>query len=82
MSVFDALGMIGVSFVLAAYAALQFRKLDPHGAPFCALNAIGAGLIVLSLLFDFNLSAFAMEMAWFLISLFGLSRALRAKSPP
>lgn len=80
MSVFDALGMIGVLFVLGAYAALQFRKLDPHGAPFCALNAIGAGLIVLSLLFDFNLSAFAMEMAWVSISVFGLVRAMRSKA--
>jgi hypothetical protein len=44
------------------------------------LNAVGAFLVMVSLLFDFNLAAFLMEAFWFLISLFGLLRPLVAKS--
>jgi hypothetical protein len=35
---------------------------------------------MVSLVFDFNLSAFLMEAFWFLISLFGLFRAIFTKS--
>jgi hypothetical protein len=45
------------------------------------LNAIGAGLIVVSLLFDFNLSALLMEVFWVLISFVG-STGTSAESSP
>jgi len=38
------------------------------------LNLIGAGLILTSLAYHFNLSAFLMEAAWALVALFGLLR--------
>jgi len=44
------------------------------------LNAVGACLIVLSLLVNFNLSAFVMEVFWVLISCVGIYRYLRLKS--
>ena len=40
------------------------------------LNAAGALLIIVSLIFDFNLSAFVIEVFWLLISLLGLWRSL------
>jgi len=43
------------------------------------LNALGASLVMVSLLFDFNLSAFLMEAFWFLISLFGLLRTMSSR---
>jgi hypothetical protein len=44
------------------------------------LNAVGAGLITLSLCFDFNLSAFLIELAWILISLYGIVARLRQRA--
>jgi len=41
------------------------------------LNAVGASLIIISLIFNFNLSAFVMEAIWVVISLFGLYRYFR-----
>ena len=41
--------------------------------------AIGASLIVVSLLFDFNLSALLMEVFWVLISFVGIYRYFRLK---
>jgi hypothetical protein len=43
------------------------------------MNAIGASLIVVSLLVDFNLSALLMEVFWVLISLIGVYRYFRLK---
>ena len=38
------------------------------------LIGLGAGLILVSLARDFNLSAFLIELVWLLISLYGLAR--------
>jgi hypothetical protein len=54
----DVLGNLGVLLILGTYAALQLGRVDAAAMRYSALNALGAGLITLSLLFDFNLSAF------------------------
>jgi len=80
----DIIGLIGVACILFTYAALQLEKLDPKALPYSFLNALGSALIVLSLLQDFNLSAFVIEAAWFVISIFGMfhitHRRLKARA--
>ena len=63
MSLFDAAGVAGVVMILAAYAGATSGKLDPKRPKALLLNLFGAGLILLSLVYDFNLSAFLMEAA-------------------
>ena len=46
---------------------------------YSALNALGAALIIVSLLFDFNLSAFIIELFWVIISLFGIVQFYRRR---
>jgi hypothetical protein len=75
----DFLGNIGVLLLMIAYLLLQLNKLS-NGLVYSLVNAVGAGLIVLSLLSNFNLSAFLMEVFWVLISLIGIYRHLRPKS--
>ncbi len=44
------------------------------------MNLVGAFGILLSLIFGmFNLPAFLQEMAWFLISVYGIVRGVRAR---
>jgi hypothetical protein len=74
MSLFDIGGLVGVSLILAAYAATTLGRLDPKRAPSLAINFAGAGLILLSLTQRFNLSAAIVEGAWALIALVGLLR--------
>lgn len=74
----DFLGNIGVLLLMIAYLLLQLNKLS-NGLLYSTLNALGAGLIVVSLLTNFNLSAFLMEVFWVLISLIGIYRNLRPK---
>jgi hypothetical protein len=53
--------------------------MDPRRFPALIMNLVGAGLILLSLSFRFNLSAFLMEAAWALVALYGLARLLLSR---
>jgi hypothetical protein len=76
---FDLVGLIGVLLILIAYLLLQLEKLPSSSPKYSLLNATGALLIMASLIFAFNLSAFIVEVFWFLISLVGLWRSLGAR---
>jgi hypothetical protein len=74
----DAAGMVGVVLMLAAYIGAQTRRLDPTEAPSLVMNLVGPALVILSLLYRFNLPAFLTETAWAAAAMFGLARlALR-----
>ena len=83
MTVPDLLGVVGVLLILVAYAGATTNRLDATKAPALLLNLAGALLILLSLYFDFNLSAVLMEAAWALLAVIGLVRlALGASRKP
>jgi hypothetical protein len=73
---FDFVGNIGVLLMVVAYLLLQLEKLSSSAVSYLLLNATGAIMVMISLLFQFNLSAFFMEAFWLLISLYGLSKPL------
>ncbi|HEV2827724.1 MAG TPA: hypothetical protein VGW76_08965 [Pyrinomonadaceae bacterium] len=73
---FDLVGNIGVLLMVVAYLLLQLEKLSSSAVSYLLLNAIGAVLVIISLTFRFNLSAFLMEAFWLLISLYGLTKPL------
>lgn len=73
---FNIIGMIGVIFVLLAYFLLQIYKLDQGSIMYSFMNLLGASLILFSLFFTWNLASGVIEIAWLLISLFGLSKAI------
>jgi len=75
---FDIAGFIGVVLIIVAYLLLQLEKLPSSSPKYSLLNAAGALLIMVSLIFSFNLSAFVVEAFWFLISLLGVWRSLGA----
>lgn len=77
---FDVFGLLGVVLIVTAYLLLQLERLRSTTLSYSLLNALGALLIMISLSIKFNLSAFIMEGFWFLISLFGLVKVLKAKA--
>lgn len=79
---FDLAGLIGVVLIVIAYLLLQLNRLPSSAPSYSLLNAVGALLVIVSLVFNFNFSAFLMEAFWFLISLIGLIRPLIAKPSP
>ena len=76
---FDLAGFTGVLLIVIAYLLLQLNKLPSSSPSYSLMNAAGALLIIMSLIFDFNFSAFVVEVFWFLISLFGIWKSLVAR---
>jgi len=76
----DLLGNVGVVLLIIAYLLLQLDKLSSNGLAYSLLNLIGAILIIISLLVNFNLSAFIIEVFWVLISFVGIYRYFRLKT--
>jgi uncharacterized YccA/Bax inhibitor family protein len=76
---FDLAGFVGVLLIVIAYLLLQLDKLPSSSLSFSLLNAGGSLLIMFSLVFKFNVSAFLIEVFWFLISLIGLSKWLASR---
>jgi hypothetical protein len=81
MTLPDLAGLVGVLLILSAYALGQLGRLRMDAVPALLMNLAGASLVLLSLLFHFNLAAFIIEAAWALLSLFGLvKRLIRRKA--
>lgn len=78
----DAIGSIGAGLIVLAYVLLQIERLRSDHLAYSVLNGVGAALILFSLYFAFNLSAFLIESFWILISLFGIWKAFRRRSNP
>ncbi len=76
----DFIGNVGVIILMITYLMLQLNKLSSDALAYSVLNAVGASLFVVSLIYDFNLSALLMEVFWVLISFVGIYRYFRLKS--
>jgi hypothetical protein len=76
---YDFVGNAGVAIIILTYLLLQFEKLTSTNVLYSVLNALGAGLVLVSLGFEFNLSAFIVEAFWVLISLMGVARCMRRR---
>ncbi|MBN8888014.1 MAG: hypothetical protein J0I77_20040 [Rudaea sp.] len=71
--------MFGVVVTLTAFFLLQAGKLHGTGFIYQAMNAVGAAAVVLSLIYNFNLSAFIVETVWVAISIYGMVRGWRMR---
>ena len=76
---YDFIGNFGVFLILAAYLLLQLNKLENESLLYSLLNGFGALFILISLYYDFNLSAFVIESFWLLFSLIGIIKHYRKK---
>ena len=77
---YDFLGNVGVLLILLSYLLLQMKKIKSQSMYYSLMNAVGALFILVSLYFNFNLSAFVMEIFWLLISLYGLWQSRSVKT--
>jgi hypothetical protein len=77
ITVYDLAGMVGAALAIAAYLATQKRWLTAQDWRFPAANLIAAILILISLLADWNLPSFVIEMFWLVISVYGVWNGLR-----
>jgi hypothetical protein len=80
MSVPDIIGLVGVAAYLSAYALLQMGFLKVEDLRYALLNALGALLILYSLIFDFNLASFVTQAAWLVLTPLGYMRSRMSKN--
>ena len=67
----DIVGSIGVVTLLLTYLLLQLNYVSARSLRYSLFNALGAGMILVSLSYNFNLSAFLIEASWLVISCIG-----------
>lgn len=68
----NIIGLLGVCCFLYAYFLLQTSRVSHTGALYLYLNFGGAVMVMISLLFEWNLPAFLLEAAWAMISMYGI----------
>ena len=69
---YDLAGNIGVVLMVLGYLLLQAEKIRSSDLSYSLMNGVGALLVLVSLVYRFNLSAFLVEGFWLLISVYGL----------
>jgi hypothetical protein len=72
LSLIDLIGILGVVIIIIGYMLLQLERMDAKDLSFSILNTLGALLIIISLLYAWNLPSFIMEFTWMMISLYGI----------
>lgn len=72
LGAFEAVGLVGVAVILAAYFANQRRWLRSEDWRFPAANLVGSLLIMVSLFVEWNLPSMVIEVCWSAISVYGL----------
>jgi len=74
---FNAVGDVGMVCFLGAYFLLQRGRMSVDSYAYSAVNLLGSVLLMISLLHDWNMPAFLLEVAWAVISTYGLLRCYR-----
>ena len=71
---YDIVGNIGVGLIIITYLLLHMGRMNSASYLYSSLNALGAFFVIISLMYEFNMSAFIVEAFWVGISLFGIFR--------
>ena len=74
-----AIGLVGMICVVLAYLAVERDWLNNKDIQFYIINLIGAILLLLSLLINFNLGSFVIEIFWITISMMGIVNYYKTK---
>jgi hypothetical protein len=74
------IGLSGMACIVVAYFMIEQGRLNRDDVRYYWLNLAGAALLEVSLLINFNLGSFVIEIFWIAISIFGLRRLRRQKN--
>lgn len=70
----DIVGALGAACVVAMYVKVQLSPDFVKKYAFSAINLFGAALILLSVVADWNMAAFLINIFWVVVSFYGLYR--------
>ncbi len=77
MTLLNFIGTLGALALILAYGMQQFGRWRAEDVIYSLTNALGASLILVSLVAEPNIPSIVMELFWLLISIVGLWRAWR-----
>jgi hypothetical protein len=77
----DLIGFAGMSLLMGVYFCNQQGWVASDNWRYPATNLLGSALIMISLIYAFNLPAMIMELFWAAISVYGLIRRLYKRKP-
>jgi hypothetical protein len=72
----NVIGITGVAMILLAYFFISSGRWVSDSMPYQVLNFVGAWFMLFSLYFHWNLASVIIEIAWIMISIMGMYRAL------
>jgi hypothetical protein len=78
---YQAISMIGAAMLLAAFVALQLKRMRNDGALFNALNVVGSGLLAWVAIHDRRAGFIVLEVVWALVALVPLYKAITRSAP-
>lgn len=79
ITISDIIGILGVILVLISYLLLQVDRMSSADLSYSVINLIGSVMIIVSLMESWNLASVIIEVAWLLISCYGVYRYFRKK---
>lgn len=79
---YDWIGLLGTLMVLGAFFLLQAGRVNGTNIVYQLLNLFGAAGVLVSLLGTFNPAVFLLELAWVLISGYGIARSFKSRRTP
>lgn len=71
---FNGIGIIGVSIILTAFFLNQHGKLASNSTRYLIMNLSGSIMIIISLVYSWNLPSFVINSIWCIISVYGLMK--------
>lgn len=77
MAWYDIVGNIGVFFIIFSYFLLQSQKIKSTDINYSIMNGGGSVFVLISLFYDYNLSAVVIQVFWIILSAYGIIKALR-----
>ena len=73
---YDLVSNVSVLCILTTYLLLQIEKIELTSLNLSGFNVPGSGLVLPSLMVEFNLSSFITKSAWLMSSILCITRQL------
>jgi hypothetical protein len=74
---YQLVSVIGAIVILVAFAAQQFKKLEPETVLYQALNLVGGLCLCITAVASRQYGFILLEGSWAVVSAFGLVRVIR-----
>jgi hypothetical protein len=73
--------IVGAILILVAFIAAQAGRVSPQARSYLILNLVGSVILAGVAAYEFDLGFLLLEVAWALVSAWGLIQLMRGRAP-